>query len=341
VNLNAAELDRGVFTLSLDFEMIWGTLDLFGPEGFRQQCEVERAVVIDRLLDLFEEFEVPATWCVLGHLFLDCCGNEKGTKHPEFIRPTHDWHQADWFSHDPSGCEGSDPIFYGRSLVQKIQACRVPQEIGSHSFSHVIFGDQGCSRQTAESEIASCVEVAQELGIPLRSFAFPRNQVGHLDVLSKYGFTCYRGPEPNWYEKDYWPGAIKRLAHLWNVVIAATPPVIIPTCAEAALWNIPGSMIYFPMHGLRRYIPLSRRVKRAIKGLDAAVRQKRIFHLWFHPTNLADQTEKMFDGLRRILEYATELRAQGTLSVQPMKALVPVDVRSIPSVDTPCLAATG
>ena len=54
--------DRGVLTISLDLELIWGTLDLFGPERFRRACEIERAVVIDRLLDLFTEFDVQATW---------------------------------------------------------------------------------------------------------------------------------------------------------------------------------------------------------------------------------------------------------------------------------------
>ena len=67
-------LERGVFTLSLDFELIWGTLDLFGPDRFRRACEVERSVVFDRLLALLEELEISATWCVLGHLFLDRCG---------------------------------------------------------------------------------------------------------------------------------------------------------------------------------------------------------------------------------------------------------------------------
>jgi hypothetical protein len=82
-------------------------------------------------------------------------------------------------------------------------------------------------------------------------------------------------------------------------------------------------MIYFPMHGFRRYIPLSWRVKRARKGLDEAVRQKRVFHLWFHPTNLADGMEAMFAGLRTILEHAVSLRARQQLDILPMMALVP------------------
>ncbi len=316
-------LERGVFTISLDFELIWGTLDLFGPQGFRHAYEIERKEVIDRLLALFVEFEVPATWCMLGHLFLDRCSSEGGSKHPEIVRPHHAWHPEDWFLHDPCRNEESDPLFYGRSLLEKIRACPVPQEIGSHSFSHVIFSDGGCSRETAESEVAASVRAAREVGVDLRSFAFPRNQVGHLEVLRDYGFTCYRGPDPLWYEQGSGRKAAKRLAHLWDVLRASEPPVGLPQLTSVGIWNIPGSMIYFPMHGLRRYIPISLRVRRAVKGLEAAAREKRIFHLWFHPTNLAFQMEQMLDGLRAILEHAATLRANDALTFLPMGALVP------------------
>ena len=51
------------------------------------------------------------------------------------------WERGDWFEHDPCTTETLAPTFFGRSLVEKIRACPTPQEIGSHSFSHVIFGD--------------------------------------------------------------------------------------------------------------------------------------------------------------------------------------------------------
>jgi peptidoglycan/xylan/chitin deacetylase (PgdA/CDA1 family) len=317
------KLDRGVFIISIDLELIWGTLDLFGEQRFRRACEIEREIVIDRLLELFGEFNVSATWCVLGHLFLECCAPEAGRKHSEIVRPNHDWHREDWFVNDPCGNEESSPLFFGRTLIEKIRRCPAPQEIGCHSFSHVIFGDAGCSGETAQSEIAACVRAARELGITMCSFAFPRNEVGHLDVLKQYGFECYRGPEPQWYEARNFPSILKRLSHLWDVVTAAKPPTVLPEYTEAGVWNIPGSMIYFPMHGLRRYIPVSRRVKRAIKGLNDAVEQRRVFHLWFHPTNLADETEAMFSGLRRILEHASHLRGRGELRISPMSAIVP------------------
>lgn len=319
---NTSGLDKGVFILSLDFELIWGTLDLFGPDRFRKACELERELIIERLLALLEEFELPATWCVLGHLFLDQCSPKNGRKHPEILRPAHSWVDRDWFECDPGGTEESAPIFLGRSLVEKIRGCRVPQEIGSHSFSHIIFGDPGCSREVAESDIAACVRLAREIGIELRSFAFPRNAVGHLDVLKKYGFVCYRGPEPHWYDRRDLPSLPRRLAHLFDVLTAARPPVVLPEEHGDGLWNIPGSMIYFPMHGLRRYIPLFLRVRRALKGLDAAARGRRIFHLWFHPTNLADETDRLFNGLRTIFIHASELRAAGALRFATMSSVV-------------------
>jgi peptidoglycan/xylan/chitin deacetylase (PgdA/CDA1 family) len=311
-------LETGVFTLSLDFELIWGTLDLYGPEGFRRQCEVERAVVVDRLLALLEEFEISATWCVVGHLFLERCAARNGSKHPEIVRPAHRWSPGDWFAHDPASDEATDPLFYGRSLVEKIRACPVPQEIGSHSFSHVIFGDGGCSREAAETDLAACVAAAGELGLTLRSFAFPRNRVGHLDVLEQHGFRSYRGPAPRWYEQEHTSPALARLGHLWEVLVAAEPPVVLPQHTTPGLCNVAASMIYFPMHGLRRYLPIALRVRRAEKGLAAAARQRRIFHLWMHPTNLADPVEPMFSGLRAVFERVRGLRQEGRIAVRTL-----------------------
>ena len=77
--MTAVRFPRGVFTLSLDFELIWGTLDLFGPDGFRDACLRERAGVVDRLLALLVEHGISATWLTVGHLMLERCA---GPAHP-------------------------------------------------------------------------------------------------------------------------------------------------------------------------------------------------------------------------------------------------------------------
>jgi peptidoglycan/xylan/chitin deacetylase (PgdA/CDA1 family) len=319
--VSARALSRGVFTLSLDFELIWGTLDR-GPDAFRRACEVERAVVLDSLLGMLDEFEVSATWCILGHLFLDSCRPRNGHKHPEIEAPLSPRGSRGWFEDDPCTSEDEAPIFYGRSLVEKIKACPTPQEIGCHSFSHPIFDDPGCTSDAARSELAECHRLAREAGVEMRSFAFPRNRVGHLDVLREQGFSCYRGPEPTWYEHGRGPKALRRFGHLVDVLSARRPPVVVPKEVMPGLWNLPGSMIYFPMHGRRRYIPLSLRVARARKGLEAAAQSRRVFHLWFHPTNLADEPERMFSGLRQILAHAASLRAEERLRILPMHSVL-------------------
>lgn len=306
----------GIFTLSLDFELIWGTIDRRGIDGFGHICEVERAEVIDRLLELLAEFEVPATWAIVGHLFLASCAPVGTRKHPEIVRPKHSWVTGDWFDHDPGGDESTAPLFFGRSLIQKIVDCRVPQEIGSHSFSHVIFGDPGCSRRTAESELRESVCAARDLGIELRSFIFPRNSVGHLNIFPDYGFTCFRA-EPRSIAGSP-TSQLVRLIRLVEMLTASRPPVGLPELTSSGMWNIPASMIYVPMHGLRRFLPMSLRVRRAVRGLQRAEEEKKIFHLWFHPTNLADGIEPMFSGLRQILQYAANLRTDGRMVFRSM-----------------------
>ena len=278
--------------------------------------------MIGRLLGLLDRYAISATWCILGHLLLDHCTPVNGRKHPEIVPPHHSWMQGDWFADDPCTSEQVDPIYYGRSLVTRIRDCATPQEIGCHSFSHVIFGDPGCSRETAVSELQACGRLADELGITLRSFAFPRNRVGHLEVLREHGIVCFRGPEPNWHERLAGPAAVKRAGHLLDVILARTPPVGLPIQVLPGLWNIPGSMIFFPSHGPRRYIAMSQRVRRATRGLDRAERERRIIHLWFHPTNLADHTDAMFAGLERILADAAGRRDAGRLEIRTMSELV-------------------
>jgi peptidoglycan/xylan/chitin deacetylase (PgdA/CDA1 family) len=304
----------GYFTVSFDFELIWGTIDLAGLEGFRRSCEREREHVVERVVALLAQYEIPATWYTVGHLMLECCAPKDGVKHPEIVRPSHKWSRGDWFSEDPGGDEIAAPLFFARSLLRKVRSCHTRQEIGCHSFSHVVFGDPGCSPECAESEVLASLRAAEKLGLRPCSFGFPRNRVGHLDVLARYGFESFRGPEPHWYGQGEWPlwwGG--RLMALVEATLAVTPPVVWPRRTSEGIVDVPGSMVYLPRHGIRRLIPVSQRVRRGLRGLRRAARTGRVFHLWMHPTNLAYDTEAMLAGLERIFEYAAELRDLGRI----------------------------
>lgn len=309
----------GIFTLSLDFELIWGTLDKPKWRRFQHLCQVEREVVIDRLLSLFAEYQVSATWCTVGHLFLDRCNHEAGQAGfpsapgtPAALR----------LKRDPSGSETSHPVFYGRQLINRIRACSTPQEIGSHTFTHLIVDDPHTTREMVKAELKASEQVANDLGVTMTSFAFPRNRIGHLDLLPRHGYSAFRGQDMTWHERTGKRTWMHKAGHLCEIFCAAEPPTVTPEWRHEGIWEIPGSMLFTPSYGLRRYVPVNLRVRRAMKGLDAAVRSKKIFHLWFHPTDLVVRHDAMLEGLRRILEYADRLRSEGKLEVLPMRNVV-------------------
>ena len=306
------ELSSGIFTISLDFELIWGTLDKPKHTRFRRLCTIERDEVIGRLLELFEEYRISATWCTVGHLFLDRF-HDTGTRAKDV----------------------DAPIFYGKDLIEKIRTCKTPQEIGSHTFTHRVFNDPACTRSIAEEELEASNRVATELGVRMTSFAFPRNRIGHLDLLPKYGFTTFRGQDDRWYARTGNRRWFHRAGHLADMFFATTPSPVLPVWHEEGIWEIPGSMLFTPSHGMRRIVPARARVHRARKGLRRAVATRKIFHLWFHPTDVVVRREAMLEGLRQILETAVELREAGSLKILNMSEITGMLNQCTPRIAQP------
>ncbi len=312
--------DRGVFTLSFDFELAWGSRDLVDDVNpLIEASRLTRSAIFPALLRILGDLDIVATWATVGHLFLAEASSEHGRLHPELVPPLHRWRRGHWLNGVPAGTEREHPGYYGRSLV--LQLRDAGQEIGCHSFTHPIFGDGGCSWKTAETDVARCVATAAELGITMRSFVFPRNSAGWGDVLARHGFTCWRGREPVWYNHRRVPGPLRRAAHLADVAAAGATPTVLPHRDSHGMWCIPASGSFLPCYGPRRAIPISRRVRRGIAGIDQAVRDRRVSHLWLHPINLADSPRAMLAGLERILVHAARQRDAGKLEILPMAAL--------------------
>ena len=62
------KIDHGIFTASLDFELYWGIRDVTSIQDYEENLKgVPKAIEI--MLELFEEYEVHATWATLGFLF--------------------------------------------------------------------------------------------------------------------------------------------------------------------------------------------------------------------------------------------------------------------------------
>jgi len=68
VNKSTA-LERGAFVVSLDFELAWGTRGRPSADKVGHYLSGTR-LAIDRMLQLFQQYEISATWVMVGGLLL-------------------------------------------------------------------------------------------------------------------------------------------------------------------------------------------------------------------------------------------------------------------------------
>jgi peptidoglycan/xylan/chitin deacetylase (PgdA/CDA1 family) len=303
-------LESGTFIISVDLELMWGATPAIAK--CIGEAEDYLRTPINNLLTLLERFQAPATFAVVGHLFRDHC--EPSTC------PTgnHEGYSENGYP-DPYSDIDKDPLFYGRDIIDSIVHQSVSHDLGYHSFSHPHFPK--ISRAKAEREVCEAKKIEREWGVRMKSFVFPFNEIGHVDVIKKYGFTIYRGTNAARYHttsnvllKKVYGGVDKLISHPVDVV------------SRDGIWEVQSSM-YFSDYTIPQTL-----YSRACSGLKRAVAEKRVFHIFFHCWDLQKNPYLMHD-LERLLEYVKPLRRDNLLEVMTMASL-PDAVRSRVSLDT-------
>jgi peptidoglycan/xylan/chitin deacetylase (PgdA/CDA1 family) len=313
--------ERASFVLSLDTELMWGSFHRMSPAQFEAGYPDVRGV-IRAVLSLLDRYEVPATWAVVGHLFLeDCERGSSGLAHAGMIHPKQSWWSADWYEKDPCTDRERDHLWYGPDILDMIQGASTAQEIGSHSFAHPHFGDPEMSREAAASDLDACIDAARDRGIQLRSFVFPANSEGHHHLLQERGFRAYRGTGPEELRVRRLPKPLQRPVRLATQIVGARPLVGKPVETLPGLWDIPASMLLLTRTGLRKLSTHQARLRRVRAGISAASRSASVFHLWTHPWNMADDPTFHLNLLHDILEDVARAREAGQLRVETMGQL--------------------
>lgn len=295
----------GDVVISLDAELAIGYHDLDeSPTRLRAARSGWVAA-----LELFDQYDVPATWGIVGHLLLRECDGRHAA-HP--LSP-------DWFAADPGGSVDDEDLWFAPDLVEAITDRETAHEIACHSFSHVEFGRPEITREVADAEVRASLRAADRHGISMDSFVFPRNRVGHLDVLADHGFTCYRGNQPT---VGYADSRFRSVAKLADWYFGGeSPPIVTPTVDEHGMVDVPASLFLFSFEGLPRQLlgPVFEQpiVRVARRGVDRVSDGDGVFHMWLHPHDLLrpDGIERMAD----ILSYVDERRAEGRIEVKTMR----------------------
>lgn len=304
----------GTLIISLDFELVWGVRDQYGPDGgaYRDNLLGARAAV-PRMLDLFAEYDVAATWATVGMLMA------RSRSELDRFRPATPPSYANACLSpygDPVGDdESADPIHYAASLVDLINSRR-GQEIGSHTYGHYYPLEPGADAESFRADLDSAVAIAAEQGIQLRSLVFPRNQfnAAMAGVISAAGFTSCRSNPASWMyaandSANYFRPSVRAGRLLDNYLPVSGSQVIrwheIPF--EGDLCCLPAS------HFLRPYTPRlsaldGARFRRISKGIVEAARTNGVYHLWWHPHNAGLHTDEFLDFLRRLLEVFANCR---------------------------------
>ncbi len=267
-------IEKGTFCLSFDFELLWGRKDL-DYSSFVPRARKTRKV-IPRILALLKKYDVPATWATVGELF------NKPTK------------------------EKDSDLWHAPDLINKIKRVK-EQEIGTHTYSHEIFDK--ISKTTADSELKSVFKRHKP-----QSFVFPRNRIGHLDVLRKYKIKSYRGPDRFDFE------LLKTYKYVKLFEMLSTPRVSNPV-VEQGIVNIPGSMYFLSARGVRKHMPFGFRTGFAKRGIDRAIATKKVFHMWTHPIDFADDSNRLLAEFGEILQYASKQRSLGKLQIKNMQQI--------------------
>lgn len=307
---------KGIFVISIDVEMAWGVFDVGGVEKHRKDFEKVRDVV-NRLIQVFDEHRIAASWAFVGHLFLDSCEPLHGVNHRDMPRPDFPWFPFDWYSRDPGTDIRRDPMWYGKDLLGAVLSSKIEHEIACHSFSHVDFGHEGCTAEVAKSEVKKCVQLADQLGFKMKSFVYPKNKVGFLEVLRDNGFQVFRGRDQWW--SDRFKGHLSNsIGQIIEEFLCLPPRCHFPAEVLSGLWEVPGSMLFRSLNGPMVFLPMSWRIRRAVNGLHRAAAEGKVFQLWFHPWHIANGAERLIDGLSVILKESTRLRELGRMDIVPL-----------------------
>lgn len=310
-NMKQRNLDCGIFTISLDFELYWGLRDHVSMSEYRSNLLGARRA-IPKLLSLFEEYEIHATWAVVGFLMFD--GRKELLEAMPNLQPGYKNEKLSPYHHivKVGNGEADDLLHFAPSLVRAI-AATPHQEIGTHTFSHYYCLEEGQDIESLVADLRAAIAACGRFGVRPRSLVFPRNQFSpeSLAVCRSLGIEACRTNQNFWaYHAVPQRGnnLIRRVLRLLDSYFKVAPHTVYSPKEIGSDFPrlIPASRFLRPYsHRFRVLEPL--RFRRIAAELSEAAMTKKIYHLWWHPHNFGVHAEENFAFLRRILEHYREL----------------------------------
>lgn len=319
-------MDNGKFIISLDFELHWGAAEKWDLTTKKEYFDTTRKS-IPRVLDLFQKYSIHATWATVGFLFaknkeqlLDFLPNE---------RPSYSNKELSYYRLIENGEVGKneeeDPYHFGFSLIEKI--INSPnQEVSTHTFSHYYCNEEGQTKEQFEADLTAVQKIAKEnFNIELKSLVFPRNQFNeaYLKIAKNNGIKVVRSNPDVW----FWNSSSKLipLARAFDTLLPISSTVSFQlneaNLNESTLL-LPASRFLRPFSAKEKMIQ-KLKLNRIKSEMTYAAKNKRSYHLWWHPHNFGYFLEENMIFLEAILKHYSLLKEKYNFDSKSMIEMYP------------------
>lgn len=308
-------MSKGIFTISLDFELFWGVRDHRTLENYGENIRNVHNVV-PRLLQLFSTYNVHCTWATVGFLFF----NEKKEmmSYLPVDRPNYKKKEYDPYSYIEQH-ELEEKYHFAPALIDQIK--KTPgQEIGTHTFSHFYTLEKNTTIGQFKNDLRSAIAIAKEKGIEIKSIVFPRNQYSdeHINACLEEGINIYRGNELS--------GAYKPISreeeNIFRKGVRFADTYINITGHHCHAIPVANKIINVPASRfLRPYNPKftmfdGLKLRRIKQGIRFAAQHGLVYQLWWHPHNFGKYMDENFKFLEQVLKFYQQLNREGKIESQ-------------------------
>ena len=304
-------MKNGNFVISLDFEIYWGIRDVLELDQYRDHLLGVRTV-IPGVLHLFDKYHINATFSTVGMLFF----NDKEEllaglpeRKPQYTNKRISPYEGHF---DEVGRDETDDIFhFAPSLIKMIR--QSGQEIGCQTFSHYYCLENGQTVEDFRDDLRAAKRIAEQRGITLKSFVFPRNQYNeaYLNVCKEEGISSFRGNETSWLyaAKDVGSETLfRRAIRLMDAYLNLSGHHChdVSFLEGSGLCNIPASRFLRPYAKKLALLEKLRR-RRIMNSMTHAAKNGLTYHLWWHPHNFGINTRENLAFLEKILLHYQKL----------------------------------
>ena len=319
-------MKHGTLVISLDFELMWGMIDKDSPDNYGRSNVAQVRSVVHRMVELFEKYQVSATFATVGMQMLDgsqAVDEVMPDAKPSYVVMSLSPYNNGYYKQIK---EQDQDLYFAPDLVEYLKGFSFI-EIGTHTFCHYYCYEKGQTIEQFEADLKTALAVAKNKGIKMNSIVFPRNQVSkeYLSVCAKYGIETYRGNAEIFFTKpknsiEMWRNRLGRLVDSYVKIGGNTSYSPDSVDSDECPLNIKASRFFRPYsRKLALLEPLKlRRIKSEILY---AAQHNEIYHLWWHPHNFGSNMEKNLSNLEEVLKSYAKCREEYGMASMTMEEI--------------------